>query len=218
MIQLVHILCSEDLHKVFWVRVYLLYCMNKKSDINIEFGHIYQDTLFSKEHDSGVVQFFTQIERIKKDDSIYSTTVMVDDYNVDNTKNFIKDYWNFLEKKGALPQYYVYESSLSVFIDEVFLIFNNRTKKSYQNYINTHKKIPCSLFIVIWYFFRLGIFDENKNNVLNRFNNQNNSPFFAKKIITILPKRFMDVEMIAQKAIQNSKQKNVMNYIETIFF
>lgn len=192
--------------------------MNQKSDISIEFGHIYQDELFTQEHKTGIVELFKQIEHVKKNGFTYSTVVMIDDYNVDGTKNFMDQYWSFLDSKRAMPDYYVYESALAIFMDEVFAIFNNRTKKSYQSYIDKHKKIPCSLFIVMWYFYRLGLLDGSKDGILHTVKDEEKNPFFAEKLVTILPKRFMEVEMIAQKAIRKSKQKSALEQIQTIFF
>lgn len=180
-------------------------------DYNVEFAHIYSDEQFSKEQ-------LLSIERAKvvaKDIAAKKAAfvVLVDNYNpkeVDalNIQDYISTVEKFFSSKIA---FVALEADLCKGAMALHNEMQGRLQKSYGSYIEKRKKIPCSLLTAYWYLVRLGVYSPPQE-----FDRE--WRYSAKRIINILPDKYIDIEKKTCKIIENTKHKNVVGKIESIFF
>lgn len=188
----------------------------RKTDYNIEYAHIYAGEHFSEMHKKSVAELHKVIEKLKKLNKNYVLTVLIDEYNARHHNLDIKKFWKQLKKLKAWPDFVGYESRLIVYKDYLLKEMNGKIKKEYENYIKEHKKLPCSFLIAIWHLKRLRLIPIKKGELDNL--TKNNKVFTAEKIITILPKKYQEVERKALKIIKSTKFKGWMENIENIFY
>jgi len=197
------------------------------TDYSIEFAHIYLDQKFNTEHKKSILLLKKIKRKLKKRGKNFITLVMIDDYNakrhVLNVEKFIEN----LIKLKAKPDFIIFESKLAKNINKILELMSNKIKRDYLKYIKTHNKIPCSLFLAVWYLTRFGKFDYKyliKNNLIDNIIKKKNGEvkknnvFFAKKLINILPRKYEKVEEKAKKIILSTKYANLIDDIENIFY
>lgn len=187
------------------------------NNYGIEYAHIYTDQSFSNEQVKGINELKNLERRLQKRGFSTSRLVLVDDHSP--TISF--DRFNFnsflrhLKTSNALPDVVVMESEIAKYCESTLnLINDNRLKWQLERYIESRKKIPCSLFIAAWYLLRLGAFGQENVNVVYG----NSEKIFSSKIITILPDSFQTPESNASEIINATKFKSLNNRIERIFF
>jgi hypothetical protein len=189
---------------------------DKKVDYNIEYAHIYTDESFGKEHRKSIEELHNVLKMLKQLKKSYVLTVLIDEYNPVQHKLNIKEFLNRLAQLSSKPDYVGFESKLASDKNLLLNEVDKKTKKEYEKYIRKHRKIPCSLLIALWHLKRLG-FIKTKNEELIPLS-RNNKPFVARKIITILPRRYQEVEMKALKIIESTRFKKSLENILNIFF
>src|SRR3989344_9263442 len=166
-------------------------------DYNVEFAHIYGNESFSHEHYQASQILKRKIEELEKNKQSYTTTILIDDYN---PSEWILNVDKFLEElKGShtVPDHLAYESKLVPLKDMVLELSSEQIRKGYNRYSNKKNgRVACSLLVAIWHLTRLGIFSLPKDLLVN-----GNKPFSAKKLVTILPERYHNVEEKALKVI-----------------
>lgn len=188
---------------------------NDYCDYSIEYAHIYSNENFGEEQIKSVNLIKSLIDRLDKKKKTYSTVILVDEYNPQKFILNINKMKKILEKYGIKPDYIGYESKLVYFSDYVLKEMHYKEKKNLIQYIKKHQKLPCSLLITVWYLLRLGKI--RGQNFFEQINKQ--KPFCARKLVNILPKKYMDVEKKAFDILKSTKKfKNVVNDIKYIFY
>lgn len=186
-------------------------------DYNIEYAHIYADDKFGVEQMEGIKTLRYVIQKMKKLKRSYVLSVLIDDYNPTyyflDTKNFLIK----LKKLNAEPDFVFFESSLVPCYKDFLQEIKPKLRREYIKYIESHKKVPCSLLIAIWHLKRLGVIDAAKEEI-KYINHNIPQRFVAKKIITILPKKYEEVENMGLKIIANTRFKDRLTDIVNIFF
>lgn len=172
-------------------------------DYNIEFGHIYLNENFSKEHFDGAKIAKDIVKKLQNEGRTFCLTLMVDDYNPDEQFLDLEEYISELTKLGITPDFVVYESSLTKFKDLMLSESSNHISKQYSSYIERKGKCPCSFLISIWHVLRLGLIKDGS--AIFSLTNRPISEFYAKNIITILPERFQGVEKMGMDIIKSTK-------------
>ncbi len=185
-------------------------------DYSIEYAHIYTDQLFGKEQKRGIEELQNVIGILKRLGKRYVLTVLVDEYNPIRHRLNIKKFLDKLASLNAQPDFVGFESQLVPDKDLLMQEINKKTKREYENYIQKHKKIPCSFLIALWYLKRLGLL-KIRGPELDSLK-EPSQPFVAKKIITILPRKYQAVEMKALKIIEATRFKRYLENILNIFF
>lgn len=189
---------------------------SEKADYSIEYAHIYVDKLFGEEQKKSLQELQRLIDKLDKKKQSYTLTVLIDDYNPTRHRLDTKDFLDKLKELGYKPDFVGFESRLSPEKDFLLKEMSPKKRREYQNYIAKSGKIPCSLFIAIWYLKRLGFIKTRGEEVISL--NKKNKPFTAKKLITILPQKYQAVERKGQKIIESTKFKNCLENISDIFF
>jgi hypothetical protein len=189
---------------------------NRKVDYNIEYAHIYADKSFGNEQIKSVEKLKKVTTELDKKKKSYVSVVLIDDYNPEKCSLDNKKFLERLGNLGPKPDFVGFESRLYPDKDFILKEMSSKKRREYENYIEKSKKIPCSLFIAIWYLKRLG-FIKTRNEELIPLNKKN-KPFVAKNIITILPEEYRDVEKKGLKIIESTRFNNCLNNISDIFF
>jgi len=171
-------------------------------DYNIEFGHIYLNENFSKEHFDGAQVAKKVVSDLKKCNKTYSLTLMIDDYNPDEQLLHLEEYLTELTKIGIRPDFMVYESSLTKFKDLMLDKASSEISRKYRHYIENKGKCPCSFLISIWHILRLGLIKDGS--AIFALSNRPIEEFYARNIITILPARFQEVEKMGMNIIDST--------------
>lgn len=183
---------------------------------SIEYAHFYVDSQFNDEHIRGIETLNKVLKGIINKGATYSTNILIDNYNAQPIEGREKNFWNQLKKMNSSPDFYAYEADLRGYIEAAFSLLSKKTVKSYKRYIDKNSSlIPCSLFIIIWYFLRFGIIEDH-NEVIKRIGP--NELFVGDEVITVLPNKFIDVETIAIRNIEKSSVSDYTYKIQTIFF
>jgi len=189
----------------------------RKVDYNIEYSHIYTDEEFGFKQRKSIEILKNIIERLKREKKSYVLTVLIDEYNPIKSTLNIKNFFDYLGKFKAKPDFICFESRLVPSYKLLLQKMVPSLSKEYVKYIEKHKKIPCSLLIAIWYLKRLGLIKTRKEE-LNYLDENPVKNFIAKKIITILPQRYREVEIRVLEIIASTNFKRRLSDISNIYF
>lgn len=189
----------------------------KEVDYNIEYSHIYTDEDFGFEQRKSIKILKNVTERLKRAKKSYVLTVLIDEYNPAESTLSIKNFLGYLGRFKARPDFVCFESQL---VSSYKLLLEKMVpslRKEYVKYIEKHKKIPCSLLIAVWHLKRLGLIRTHKEE-LNYLNEKPVKNFIAKKIITILPQKYREVELRGLEIIASTHFKKYLHNISNIYF
>lgn len=178
-----------------------------KTDVSIEYGHIYTDMQFSVEHIISIEEKNRITAELDIKGSDYQTVIMVDDYSPEDGSSF-----NYTEFESKLKEYYgspdviILESDLvNTNMYVIDLMKDNSLKRQLLSNIERNERHPCSLFITSWYLIRLGLIE----------NDFNISPCID--LINILDSRFKEPENNAKKIISSIFGKETLDRITNIY-
>lgn len=185
----------------------------EKIPYSIEFCHIYTDESVSNEQ-AGSIKVAK--ERLASLGTSYTTALLIDDEHPDEHSLDIPDFLKHLERHKVAADFWALESELAVYRNELLeMITNRRMRSSYERYIYSKDKLPCSFLTAVWYFLRLGNIQDSAGVI-----KPNNGKVFmpAKNLINILPRRFHSAEQQTIKLLRATDTPEVVNDIETVFF
>jgi len=180
-------------------------------DYSIEYSHIYTDENLNDSHRLSAKLMTERRAVLEASGASVAPIVLIDNYNpVDHILD-IDSFLKEMQGASAEPLFVGFEADLAYLVDEV--LFNTKPKisKGYARWIASRGKIPCSLFIAIWYLIRLGVIEFNQKWHEKEFP-------IAEKVITILPSIFKEVESKGLNIIKNSNYAQYAGNIETSFF
>ncbi len=189
----------------------------KRVDYNIEYAHIYTDKKFGVEQKRSIEILKDTVRKLKRLNKSYVLSILIDEYNPSNPILNIKEFLSDLKKFDASPDFVCFESKLAHDYKILLKEMEDPLRKEYTKYIEKHKKIPCSFLIATWYLKRLGFLIVDKKD-LNYLGKNSKKTFVAKKIITILPKRYQKIEARGLEIIASTRFKKHINNILNIFF
>ena len=189
------------------------------NEINIEFAHIYADESFSEEQKASC-DWFKKLSHGLKGKK-FCSVVMIDDYN----PGYRIDYHlilNKLKKERVMPDFIAFERDL---VDIAPNILNAlpRGRKVLKNdrlyldawhrkiLLKNHGKYSCALLIACWILARLGEFTVP----LIRLGEKE---FKAKEVMTLLPQKYLDVELKAIEILKSTKYRRHVDRINHLFF
>lgn len=184
----------------------------QKLAYNIEYAHIYIDRQPGQEHLKSISVLKRIKSEIERESKSYVTSIMIDDYNPEKSLLNVSKFIRLLARHKAKPDFIIFESKLVKSKNLLLSLMKRKTRYSYIRYIETHKKVPCSFLIAIWYLKRLGKLDPS--DIIN----EPKENFIAKKLINILPKKYKEVEKKARDIILSTKYKDQIKNIKDIFF
>ena len=175
-----------------------------KTDVSIEYAHIYTNDKINKEHELSVSILKDLEEKLKQEGSTYSLTVLIDDYSFPDTSFDYESFTAWLVERRFAPDVILRESELIPQCDQVLTRINDmKLKKELLSYVKT-KRYPCSLFIAAWYLLRLGHLEHEKYN----------EKFVARRLTNILPLSFKPFEDKALEIIANTNFSGAEKSIE----
>ena len=174
-------------------------------DVSIEYAHIYTNNRITEEQALSL-EILGEVQ--KEGSGSTALLVMVDDYSF---PNYSFDYGTlaaWLTERGFEPDAMFRESELVPMCDEVMaLVKDINLKYQLTEYVRT-KRYPCSLFIATWYLLRLGAIQHQLFD----------SGLIAKRIINILPSRFIPFEEKAVQIIESTSFSGETKNIENRYF
>lgn len=190
--------------------------MHHRNSYNIELAHIYVNEDPTEEHDKAIILAAQRVESIGIDPSLVTTSILIDDYNPAEKILDTRYFLSYLEKKGLVPDYYVYEARLPEFKDQLLGEMTGRLQRQYTEYIKKTGKCPCSFLIAVWYLVRLGYFSHD--GIVNSVSGEG-KPFVAENIINILPHRYVGVEKKGLEILKSTRFfPDISTQIEYFFF
>ena len=178
-------------------------------DYNIEFAHIYGNGEFNEEHIKSVKIARELIEKLKKENKSFVACILIDEFHAEKILNE-EEIVNKAKDYGVYVDFIAYESKLGPIASKIISEVKIKTS-SLKNNNGDHS---CALLASSWHLARLGK-HKLPENAIKKINNK---PFEAKKIITILPKKYKPVEEKALNIIKLTKYKNSGKKIKYIFF
>lgn len=189
----------------------------ERTDYNIEYAHIYTSEKFGLQHKKSIEILKDTIKKLKRLKKSYVLSLLIDDYNPSNPILNIKEFLADLKKFDANPDFICFESKLVRDYEVLLKEIEGPLRKEYIKYIGKHKKIPCSFLIAVWHLKRLGLLRISKEE-LNYLGRNPQKTFVAKKVITILPRKYQKLEMRGLEIIASTRFKKYIDDILDIFF
>ncbi len=177
-------------------------------DISLEYCHIYTDEEPNSSHLESLKKARQIFEDLSMEGKTTSRVIMIDDYNPIEATLDQEEFKKLVDREGMHPDIYIYEAQLIRVAQHVLRRTQGRIWSQYSRYLSKHNKYPCSFLIACWYALRLGIIEDEsivpKEHV-------------CKEIISILPERFVEVEMLAD-AILSQLGVNSSKIITRVFY
>jgi hypothetical protein len=187
-------------------------------DSNIEFAHIYVNESFSSEHYRAIALLQEEIRSLELKKKTYSTILLIDDYNPTEWLLDLDKLLNELKEQKSLPDFVVLESSLIKYVPELLEIIKNSHSDIPEKKISKNGKYRCSFLLVAWYLLRLGLIKLSSDRNIFYMQNIPTDDFAAKKIINILPQRFMAVERTVNRFMKKINLETIENKNEYRFY
>lgn len=209
--------------------------MKNIPDYNIEFSHIYADEEFGEEQIKSIEILKDVTSKLKSKGKNFVTCVMIDDFNpvifklddkkvIDKVKSYNApfDFFAYESKFGGISDKLLKEIPSSKLKLEYFhgsqkeVLFLNKEsgKISLKEQYGFAYKHTCALLAAAWTLCRLGAYNLPSGSVKSL----ENKDFVAKKLITILPKKYEEGEKKVLEIIKSTKFKDFADNIEYIFF
>lgn len=207
----------------------------KKADYNIEFAHIYAHETFSGEQIKSTEILKKIISKLQKDKKTFVTSVLIDEFHSVVFRLYKKKLIEKLEQQGVNIDFIGYESRLGNTSEKLIqeipksrLKIEESREPDKRTFILTAKDRPialkeefefahkytCALLSASWSLCRLGVFSIPTGAIDNLYK----KPFEAKRIVTILPRKYKSVEDKVIEIIKSTKFKPVIQGIEYEFF
>ena len=206
-----------------------------KLDYNIEFAHIYADEDFGDEQIKSIELLRGVISRLTKAKKTFVTSVLIDDFNPVIFKLNDAKVISIIKKYKVPFDFFAYESKFGEISDKLLREIPN-SKLKLEHFHNPQKEVlflhnksdniglkeqrafsykhTCALLAAAWTLCRLGVYDLPKSSVKNL----ENKDFAAKKLITILPKKYENSEKKVLDIIRATKFNKMADNIEYVFF
>ena len=215
----------------------------KKVDYNIEYAHIFTDVPRMGHRQRESVKIAKGIiKQLKKKKKNYVLTILVDEFTPTYSYLDVNNFLLTLEKEMVAPTYIVYESRLLPAVERLLGLLpkpkiiareekvNISGKKEIIKLKKSGKEIALEeiakvkyksryytpLLIAAWHLLRLG--QINIPGAIRKTNLTKDIPFFAKKTITIIPKKFREIDEKSLILIKNTKFNKSIKNIEYIYY
>ncbi|MCK5474048.1 MAG: hypothetical protein KAI53_01465 [Candidatus Aenigmarchaeota archaeon] len=215
----------------------------KKVDYNIEFAHVYSDDKFSLEQKTSSEILRKTIENLKKDNKTFVSAILIDDYQPSYSYLDVYDFLESVKNSGFSPSYIAYESQLHSLATKLISLINKKNilEKKTETKIKSNRDtilldtdshstislkdeyfakskdyIETSVLIAAWYLVRLGIF--TKPGLIKETKYTKKIPFVGENIMSIIPKKYRQVDEDAKAIISCTPYKIALKKIHNIYF
>ena len=180
--------------------------------ISVEYFHIYLDEEIGERHNASIQQLqvieantMGQCARI----------VMIDDYTVGPPAIDESDVLEHLSGKDAAPDCLAYESRLIPQAPALLhAVSNRRLCRSYERYVASNGRYPCSLLTAVWYVIRLG--GLRADGVIRPLSADPWWP--AALLVNVLPADLDELEGRALELIASSPFSSYLPRIRNVFY
>jgi len=189
---------------------------HRSPDYSIEYAHIYTDQQFGLEQQKSIQQLDSLIKKLKAQNKKYSLTVLIDDYNPEKNNLDQEKFIKQLKIHGAKPHFFGFESQMAQDAPQLLEELDAKTRREYRTYIKKRQKVPCSLLAAVWYLKRLGLIKTRQKEII--ILDKRRKYLVAKKIISILPKKYRAIEKKALEIIQKTRFQKYAPNISHVFF
>lgn len=179
---------------------------------SIEYFHVYTDEKIDETHTASLNYLRAAQQAWSVDCDL---VVLIDNYNPNQHILSSDDVIEYLHDQGLKPRYWAFEADMvgnaKVLLEK---LINKKLKKSYEKYITTHGKYPCSLLTASWYLTRLGRLDGS----MVQCTEVGDTFVAAERLISILPEAYKAVEFRAQELILRSEFSESADKIQDLFY
>jgi hypothetical protein len=207
----------------------------KKTDYNIEFAHFYAEEEFGEDQAKSITILKEFLQKLEETHQTYIITILVDEFHSPSSKinednilrkfkeyNIEVDYIAYESKFGPLCEKLLQEIPDKMTRHEhfhnpnkqVIMLEEGNDKIGLEEDFEFCKRYTCALLSSVWALSRLGIYDVPNNAVTAK----TNKPFQADKIMTILPKKYTEVENKVLDIIRTTKFSDKIKRVEYIFY
>lgn len=217
----------------------------KKVDYNIEYGHIFTDSPRIDSSQKKSIDLAKEfIDKLKKQKKDFSLNILIDDYSPNYSYLDISEYLEEFQKSGAPPDYVVYETGLleiakkllkseipkenileeieekEIKSDKEILMLENPQTDSVslveEDFLKKPTYIHTPLLIAAWFLIRLGYIHPKR--LARKINFKQPKNFIGKKIMTIMPTKWKEIDDKAKDIISATKYKTALKDMEFIYF
>jgi hypothetical protein len=192
------------------------------AEVNVEVAHVSASLVGSDTPSNELQSCVRRYQHILSSheygvsDRSLTTLCLVDDYNHSRGDDFsarLTRHVNYVEQLGCTIDYITFEADLELMRDQFLNVSSDR---SVAKYIEKNRRSPCSAHIAIWYLIRLGKLGEGVP--VFRRKRSSNKPFFAKQILSILPRYYDTFEERASILLGTNIEKGINQNINHAYF
>ena len=188
---------------------------------NIEFAHVKAQDLdkdLSEEHKASCRKLRTLLKQMEQEQENWCTVVLVDEYNsmMQGEHPLTGSFFQRLEDEACLVDFVAWESQLNASVSALLKELRRPRRRSNEDWLRKHERVPCSLRTATWYLIRLGAL-QVPTGLLMRHGNQE-KPFVGEEITTIPPNYWEHNEDTARNILLDSTFRRYVGYSSYIFF
>ncbi|MBU0894537.1 MAG: hypothetical protein KKF48_01090 [Nanoarchaeota archaeon] len=217
----------------------------KKVEYNIEYGHIFTDSPRIDSTQKKSIELAKEFtEKLKEKKKDFSLNILIDDYSPNYSYLDISEYLEEFQKSEVSPDYIVYETGLleiakkilkseipkEMILDEIeekeikgdkeILMLENPQTDSVslveEDFLKRPTYIHTPLLIAAWFLIRLGLIHPKR--LARKINFKGSKSFAGKKIMTIMPSKWKEIDNKAKDIISATKYKDSLKDMEFIYF
>jgi hypothetical protein len=203
---------------------------------HVEFCHFYSDQEFGTEHADSINILLDVTRDFRLKDVDFVTSILIDDVNVEENKHGYNYVLDRVKLYGTRPNFVAFESRFTEVAEKIItllppskitlekfkqddksvLFFNSDGKKFALNDIyEDHKVFKCVTLSAAWLLCKLGLIKFPHNSYIDITVGADIS---AEKIISILPKKYQQVEENVLDIVSALGYESELHRIQHIFY
>ncbi len=186
-----------------------------RSDVSIEFAHVYVDEQVQPEHRTSAVLMAETRNSLASRGRRVSSVILVDDYNPEREVLDIDSFLTALEENGGGADWVLSESGLVPAAEEFIGSLTPREQRGHLRYARSSGKFACSLLVASLYLVRLGALEVPPAAVVRE--GPRETPLAADALHNLLHERFRGAERRAAQLLRASPFVDLLEQIVDVF-
>jgi len=203
---------------------------------HIEFAHIYNDKSFGEEQQTSIEILQEVTMRFHSENQPYVTSVLIDNFNVEQQKWEVNYLLEHTAKWGVIPDMVAFEGSFTEVAESIIeqipssfkkyeyfrkekkhvLFFQNGTHKfALKDIYDDHVRHKCVILSTAWLLCKLGVKSYPKDSFLPL---KENTAVQGNRIVSILDKKYEKVEQNVLRLLSSLGLEEEKKKIDYIFY
>jgi len=186
-----------------------------KSDVSIEFAHVYVDEQIQREHRTSAGLMADRRNALVSRGQRVSTVILVDDYNPDREVLDLDSFLAALEESGGGADWVLSEAGLVPAAEEFVGSLTPREQRGHLRYARSSGKFACSLLVASLYLVRLGALEVPPDAAVRA--GPSDAPLVADALHNLLHERFRGAEQRAAQLLRASPFADLLERVVDVF-